>query len=60
MIDKKELIKALRCIASGVEHDCKTCNYSITGVLDKRIWYECDGDKMMQDAADMLEELTND
>lgn len=75
MIDAQKLIRALRCASTvpGNETDCLTYSYCTKEEVNEKYpiphdaeingvkyWLGCDGDKIMQDAAYMLEELTND
>ena len=63
----KELIRALRC-SSTPKSGCigKECRYfkievvppELVDLIGETIWESCDCDKIAQDAADKLEELT--
>ena len=68
MISRKELVKALRCSASAKRQSCKGCPYrlleEVTDGLEvaigvqingKAYWESCDTEKMVMDAANMLE-----
>lgn len=54
---RDEIIRALRCSAAYNEAaDCTGCPYLLEETLDGEPWLSCDVDKILLDAAALLEQ----
>lgn len=58
--DINTLIKALRCSGSPKSGDCMNCEYRLLEEKDgKQYWLSCDCDRIVLEAADVMEEMSS-
>lgn len=60
-VRREELIRALRCISTaGGSAGCERCPYLVAEIVEGEPYESCDMDRIGLDAADLLEQLTQD